>query len=74
MTADLHVNSIVQDRKEKAINAYHTLIPFLTRRHIPAVIQAQIVGRMLVPIAAYGMPSKRKSPIQSIIDRVIQTF
>lgn len=48
MTTSLVLNATVQDRKEKATNAYHAMRRFLMSRHIPAVILAQIVRYALV--------------------------
>ncbi|KRH92872.1 putative transposable element protein [Pseudoloma neurophilia] len=51
--------------------------PFLLRKHVPAVIRAQLVRAVLVLIAIYGcelygMSSARLHPLQRVIDRAIR--
>lgn len=74
ITIDPDLTAIVQYRKERAANAYHSMRPFFNRRHIATVIHTQLVRIVWILKATYeceiyGMSSARLNPIQSVINR-----
>ncbi|ELQ74836.1 putative RNA-directed DNA polymerase (reverse transcriptase), Non LTR Retrotransposon protein, partial [Trachipleistophora hominis] len=74
---DLDLNVVIQDRKEKAIRAYHGMRPFLTRNFVPAPIKMLLVKSVLLPIATYGcelygMSTSRLAHLQRVIDHALK--
>lgn len=52
-TPALDWSAEIQDRMEKASQAYYEMRPFLVHKHIPAPIKMQFIKSFLMPIATY---------------------
>jgi hypothetical protein len=75
--ANLDLDRIVMDRKDKAAGALHAIRGVLSNRRIPLPIKVSLVKGSLLPVVCYGgellgMNVQRVAPLQRVLDEAVR--